>query len=184
MVTAPRPTRAEVADVANAVLDGSDAVMLSEETAVGRYPARAVRTMADISQETEQTRTRRLDWSVPPDRRDAEADALARAACDIAATLEVAALATVTVSGFTALRIAKYRPPQPIVAVTPQPETYRRLALVHGVIPALLPTATEDREALRHDARELLAGSGLAGRKVVFISFVSDARYILTTELL
>lgn len=184
MVTAPRPTRAEVADVANAVLDGSDAVMLSEETAVGRYPDRAVRTMAAIAQETEQTLTRRLDWSVPPDRRDAEADALARAACDIAATLEVAALATVTVSGFTALRIAKYRPPQPIVAVTPQSETYRRLALVHGVIPVLLPTATEDRETLRRDARELLAGSGLAGRRVVFISFVSDARYILTTELL
>ena len=87
-------------------------------------------------------------------------------------------------SGFTALRIAKYRPPQPIVAVTPQSETYRRLALVHGVIPVLLPTATEDREALRRDARELLAGSGLAGRRVVSISFVSDARYILTTELL
>ena len=184
MVTSPRPTRAEVADVANAVLDGSDAVMLSEETAVGHYPARAVRTMAEIAQETEQTISRLLDWRDTPDRDAAEADAMAQAACHIAATLQIAALATVTLSGFTALSIAKYRPPQPIVAVTPRLETYRRLALVHGVIPVLLPTETEDREELRRGSQELLRGYGLTGCKVVFVSFVSDERYILTTDIL
>ena len=193
MVDAPRPTRAEVADVANAVLDGSDAVMLSEETAVGQYPVRAVQTMAAIAQEAEkaaentagQVIVRPTDWgtaatnSVAP-----EVDAMAEAACHIAAALRVAAIATVTVSGFTALSIAKYRPPQPIIAITPRVETYRRLALVRGVTPLLLPTETENREEMVQASKALLRSHGLAGRKVVIVSFISAQQHLLTTDVL
>jgi pyruvate kinase len=193
MVDAPRPTRAEVADVANAVLDGSDAVMLSEETAVGQYPVRAVHTMAAIAQEAEKTagRTagqatvRMIDWDeVPVHTTAPEVDAMAEAACHIAATLKAAAIATVTVSGFTALSIAKYRPPQPIVAITPRLETYRRLALVRGVTPLLLTTETENREEMVQASKALLRRHGLAGRKVVIVSFISAEQHLLTTDVL
>ena len=193
MVDAPRPTRAEVADVANAVLDGSDAVMLSEETALGQYPVRAVHTMAAIAQEAEKTagRTagqatvRMIDWDeVPVHTTAPEVDAMAEAACHIAATLKAAAIATVTVSGFTALSIAKYRPPQPIVAITPRLETYRRLALVRGVTPLLLTTETENREEMVQASKALLRRHGLAGRKVVIVSFISAEQHLLTTDVL
>ena len=189
MVDAPRPTRAEVADVANAVLDGSDAVMLSEETAVGQYPVRAVQTMAAIAQEAEktaeQTTVRTADWDAAPVNSAApEVDAMAEAACHIAAALRVAAIATVTVSGFTALSIAKYRPPQPIVAITPRPETYRRLALVRGVTSLLLPTETEDRLEMVQASKTLLRSHGLEGRKVVIVSFISAEQHLLTTDVL
>jgi pyruvate kinase len=166
-------------------LDGSDAVMLSEETAVGPYPVRAVQTMAAIAQEAEQTTVRLTDWDDPPANTAApEVDAMAEAACHIAATLRVAAIATVTVSGFTALSIAKYRPPQPILAITPRPETYRRLALVRGVIPLLLPTETHDRQEMVQASKVLLRAHGLAGRKVVIVSFISAEQHLLTTDVL
>ncbi len=185
MVGAPRPTRAEVADVANAVLDGSDAVMLSEETAVGQYPVRAVQTMAAIARETEQTTVRMTDWDDAPANTAApEVAVMAEAACHIAATLRVAAIATVTVSGLTALSIAKYRPPQPIVAITPRPETYQRLALVRGVTPLLLPTETQDRQEMVQASKALLRAHGLAGRKVVIVSFISAEQHLLTTDVL
>ncbi len=189
MVNAPRPTRAEVADVANAVLDGSDAVMLSEETAVGQYPVRAVQTMAAIAQEAEktaeQTTVRPTEWGdAPTHTTTPKVDAMAEAACRIAAALRVAAIATVTVSGFTALSIAKYRPPQPILAITPRPETYRRLALVRGVTPLLLPTEMEDREELLQASKTLLRSHGLKGQKVVIVSFISVEQHLLTTDVL
>ena len=189
MVDAPRPTRAEVADVANAVLDGSDAVMLSEETAVGQYPVRAVQTMAAIAQEAEktaeQTTVRPTEWSdAPTHTTTPEVDAMAEAACRIAAALRVAAIATVTVSGFTALSIAKYRPPQPILAITPRPETYRRLALVRGVTPLLLPTEMEDREEMLQASKTLLRSHGLKSQKVVIVSFISVEQHLLTTDVL
>lgn len=183
MVTSPRPTRAEVADVANAVLDGSDAVMLSEETAVGQYPIRAAQTMAAIAQEAEQTTNRLAGWDAEHAiKANPGVDAMAQAACHIAATLNVAAIATATLTGFTALAIAKYHPPQAILAVTPRPETYQRLALVRGVTPLLLPTATQDREDMIRAAKDVLRSCGLQDQKVVIVS-LSDKRHVLTTEV-
>ena len=132
-----------------------------------------------------QATVRTADWDAAPVNSAApEVDAMAEAACHIAAALRVAAIATVTVSGFTALSIAKYRPPQPIVAITPRPETYRRLALVRGVTPLLLPTETEDRLEMVQASKTLLRSHGLEGRKVVIVSFISAEQHLLTTDVL
>lgn len=147
MIDNPHPTRAEASDVANAILDGTDAVMLSGETAVGKYPVEAVRVMAKIALTTERIlpfdRLRTLprqEWMreavlEPP---FTPTDAISQATCEIA--LEVAARAIIpsTVSGHTARMVAKHRPTTPIIAVTPSPETQRRLSLVWGVYPLLV----------------------------------------------
>jgi pyruvate kinase len=131
-----RPTRAEVTDVANAVLDGTDAVMLSEETAIGRFPVEAVTMMAAIAADAESSFPfdawlHRFEvGGLPP-------DAVARAACSMAAEIGAAAIVTCTESGATARRMARYRPRAPILAPTPHAETYRRLALVWGVTPLM-----------------------------------------------
>jgi pyruvate kinase len=133
MVDNPRPTRAEVTDVANAVLDGSDAVMLSEETAVGHFPLDAVKMMARIAEEAESdfpyaTWGARFDDGAP----EKTEAAVAHSACRIASEVAAAAIIVVTQSGLTARLVARYRPPQPIVAITPSEHTYRRLAMVWG----------------------------------------------------
>lgn len=139
MVNNYRPTRAEVTDVANAIFDGSDAVMLSEETAKGRYPVAAVRMLTKIAKEVEpglvQGNTfERLRMS---DNHTTIPDAISIATCQVANELNMKAIITCTQSGSTARFISKYRPQQKILAVTPSAETYRRLALVWGVIPIL-----------------------------------------------
>jgi pyruvate kinase len=136
MQDSPRPTRAEVADVANAVLDGTDAIMLSEETAIGRFPIEAVTTMAAIAADVESTFPfdawiHRFATGGPLP------EAVARAACIMAADIDAAAIVTCTQSGGTARRVARYRPRAPILAPTPHAESYRRLALVWGVTPLL-----------------------------------------------
>ena len=136
MQDSPRPTRAEVTDVANAVLDGTDAIMLSEETAIGRFPLEAVRMMAAIASDAEsvfpfEAWIHRFETGGPLP------DAVARAACSMAADIDAAAIVTCTQSGGTARRVARYRPRAPILAPTPHAETYRRLALVWGITPLL-----------------------------------------------
>jgi pyruvate kinase len=139
MIRNPRPTRAEASDVANAILDGSDAIMLSGETAIGRYPVETVRTMARIAGVTERSMPYQ-DWlqrTLPIGSRSVM-DAIAQVACETAAELGAKAIITSTVSGSTARRVASHRPPTPIVAPTPHRATYRRLALVWGVEPLLV----------------------------------------------
>jgi pyruvate kinase len=136
MQDSPRPTRAEVTDVANAVLDGTDAVMLSEETAIGRFPIEAVTMMAAIATDAESSFPfdawiHRFDTGGP------QPEAVARAACIMAAEIDAGAIVSYTQSGGTARRVAQYRPRAPIIAPTPRAETYRRLALVWGVTPLL-----------------------------------------------
>jgi pyruvate kinase len=171
MVVSPTPTRAEVADVANAIVDGSDAVMLSEETAVGRHPVRAVETMAAIAADTDRAGLRRaegsLDAAGPP---RTSHEAVVEAACRLAARLEVAVIATITRDGETARLAAKYRPRQPILAVTPHIATFRRLALVRGVLPVLLPASEEAPEAMLAAARAVTHERGWAGRLGVFVA--------------
>jgi pyruvate kinase len=144
MVDNPRPTRAEVTDVANAILDGSDAVMLSEETAVGSYPEEAVRMMARIAEETETIFPFDAWTSRFADGRKLRPEAaVAHSACQIADDVRASAIITFTQSGYTARLVAKHRPRQRILALTPEPETYRRLALVWGATPIL--TGPQDR---------------------------------------
>lgn len=139
MIRNPRPTRAEASDVANAILDGSDAIMLSGETAMGRYPLAAVQTMARIAAVTEQ-HIPYGDWL----RRAMDAqsrgvtDAISQTACEIAAELGAAAIITSTMTGSTARQIACHRPVTPIIAPTPSPRACRQLALVWGVQPLLV----------------------------------------------
>ncbi len=139
MMRWPRPTRAEASDVANAILDGSDAIMLSGETAVGRYAVEAVRTMARIAEVTEQS-VPYMDRLRDASRADSRSvtDTIGRMACEAAAELGAKAIITSTVSGSTARRVASHRPATPIIAPTPSLATYRQLALVWGVEPLLV----------------------------------------------
>jgi pyruvate kinase len=142
MVNNPRATRAEISDVANAIIDGTDAVMLSNETAVGEFPVEAVKMMAKIAVRTERERLGRP----PQDNKKSVPNAISSAAASIAAQLEAAAIMTLTKTGSTARSISKFRPHQPILAVTPHMDVARRLQMVWGVKPLLvldLPTTGE-----------------------------------------
>jgi pyruvate kinase len=133
MIASPRPTRAEATDVANAILDGTDAVMLSAETALGQYPTEAVRTMAEIAREVERhyphasLRDRRLENFEPT-----IASSIAEAATRASAELKIAYIVTGTTTGNTAHHIAAFRPQARIVALTPEPSVARKLALLWG----------------------------------------------------
>ncbi|VBB42790.1 Pyruvate kinase [uncultured Desulfatiglans sp.] len=144
MVDSPRPTRAEATDVANAVLDGTDAVMLSEETASGRYPVEAVRFMAQILQQTEIhfPHARYLERPVGGD----IPEAVAHASCTLAERLHAAAIIAPTRSGQTARLISSFRPGNHLIAVSPSEETVRRLTLCWGCLPILVarPSDTDD----------------------------------------
>jgi pyruvate kinase len=134
MVRSPRPTRAEVTDVANAILDGTDAVMLSQESAVGAYPVESVAMLGSIADRTENTLPYR-DWNekrVRRDRRD-PAYTLAYTACMAANELGLAALVVPTLSGRSARLISAHRPTVPIYALSPGRETVRRCGLMWGV---------------------------------------------------
>ena len=134
MITNPVPTRAEVSDVATAIFEGADAVMLSAESAAGQYPVEAVATMNRIAEEVE-TRPE-LPRIIHAQRTEPEAtgaDAIAAAARQIAETLDLAAIVCWTSSGSTALRVARERPQSPIIAISPNLATGRRLSLVWGV---------------------------------------------------
>ena len=145
MVDNPRPTRAEASDVYNAIVDGTDAVMLSNETAVGKYPVEAVKTMATIAVIAEQS----IGTNRPPplkpiykpnaEGREAISDAVSQATCQIAEVLNSKAIVTSTLTGYTTRRVAKERPRTPILCVTPSEVTYRRMALVWGVLPLHIP---------------------------------------------
>jgi len=133
MTENPRPTRAEASDVANAILDGSDAVMLSAETAVGKYPVESVAMMARIIDEAEGSVAQFPEPA--PNERLVVSETVAELACHASRELHMRAIAVFTHSGFTAGLVSRYRPQTPIVAFSPETETRRRLALVWGVLP-------------------------------------------------
>lgn len=134
MIRNPRATRAEVSDVANAIFDRTDAVMLSGETAVGRYPLQSVREMDRICRAAEDAIDYGQDISASTAwGRGDRYDALTHAACELAEVLDVDAILTSTQSGLSSVRVARFRPPNKIIAVSPEQETVRRLALVWGV---------------------------------------------------
>ena len=179
MVQAPRPTRAEASDVANAILDGTDAVMLSAETAVGAYPLEAVCAMDRIAREMELQRQgrgvsldaalgrRAADGASLPLHRQTQSgpvrteDAIAVAVCAAAEMLSAPLIVCFTSSGFTARKVATCRPTVPIFASTPEPETFRQLALVWGVTAAITQHST-DYDVLLGIARQQILERGLA----------------------
>lgn len=172
MVESPRPTRAEVADVANAVLDGTDAVMLSEETAVGKHPVEAVAFMKKICLDAEKsTESELLSSRFDKDEIVPIPEAVAHAACHLANNCAAKAIIPFTRTGSSARLVAKYRPRQLILAPTPSEETYRRLSLIRGVIP--LKTADmRDTERMIENVFKAALASGWAtkGEKVVVTS--------------
>jgi pyruvate kinase len=154
MVSSTRPTRAEVADVANAILDGTDAVMLSQETAVGAYPVEAVEMMASIAQRTEHEAPYRT-WNEERVRRDARDPAytVAYMACAAARELHLAALVVPTLSGRSARLISAHRPQVPIYALSPGHETVRRCNLMWGVQAASMRRHEVTEELIADAAR-------------------------------
>lgn len=135
MIRNPRPTRAEVSDVANAVLDGTDALMLSGETAMGRFPVESANMMARTILAAETTLTYCVDRANKSRMRLTTTEAISKATCEIAAALQASAIITSTQSGTTARQVAKHRPSPPIIAVSPSEEIVRQLELTWGVIP-------------------------------------------------
>jgi len=161
MMRNPRPTRAEASDVANAVLDGSDALMLSGETTIGHYPLEAVRTMARIIERTEVELHQRIARAPSlRSRKGSIAEAVSHATRETAQDLEAAAIITPTVSGHTAKMVAKYRPQAPIIAVTPSPMVQRQLCLYWGVYP-LLAERTDNTDQMLSDAVNTARERGL-----------------------
>jgi len=160
-----RPTRAEATDVANAILDGSDALMLSGETARGMYPVEALRMMKRIILYTESSFIEKVnivpahEYGFPTVTSPPEA--ISQAACSISRNIKVKFIVAFTKTGFTARLISKFRPPVPIIAFTPDERVLRRLCLYHGVRPMLMKRLNSTDEILREVERTLLR-AGLA----------------------
>ncbi|MEG2000284.1 MAG: pyruvate kinase [Evtepia sp.] len=171
MMNNPRPTRAEITDVANAVYDGTSAVMLSGETAAGKYPVEAVRTMSAIANRTEADinyfgRMRKM----ATDSRLGISGATAHAACTTATDTNASAIVTVSKSGATARLLSKYRPVTPIIACVMKEKIQRHLALSWGVTPILMPFA--------HNTDEMIDGSVEAARAA---GLISDGEIVVVT---
>ena len=166
MVDSPRPTRAEAADVANGVLDGADAVMLSEETASGNHPVEAVHYMALIAASAEKNYPHTYYLRILP--KNEIAESVANAACMLAKNIDAAAIAATTRSGSTAIQIARYRPAQPILALSPDRQSVRRLALYWGCLPIFLDNIEDTDEMVEKAATTALEkGHVRKGDKVV-----------------
>ncbi|MFP3855247.1 MAG: pyruvate kinase, partial [Anaerolineales bacterium] len=172
MIRDPRPTRAESSDVANAVFDGSDVLMLSGETAIGKHPIRAVETMAEIILDAE---VHTLEWGFQPahDERSKVSDAAAttQAARELAHDRNAVAVGVFTRSGRTALLMSKSRPRMPILGFTPEEKTYNRMALFWGVDPHLIPMARSVEEMIDHMEQALVrTGKVDSGDRVVLVA--------------
>jgi pyruvate kinase len=174
MVEHPRPTRAEAADVANAIFDGTDALMLSGETAAGNYPVQAVATMASIAKASES----RIDYGDKLSRGELHYDvsiaaAIARSACSTAVEIGAKAIVCCTRSGQTARLVSQFRPPMPIVAVSPEEATLRRVGLYWNTVG--VPAAfQEDVNDMVESSKSAMLQSGFAtrGDRVVIVAGV------------
>jgi pyruvate kinase len=183
-----RPTRAEASDVANAVLDGTDAVMLSGETAIGDHPVRVVETMDRIIRDIEaspeyaESREQRI-----PAAGNTRTDALARSARFLARDIGASAVVAASESGYTALKAAKYRPSIPIVAATPSEAVTRKLALSWGIIPVTTPYRSDGADAIIQSATQaaLKTEAAEGGDTVVVLSgMMTELEGLNTANLL
>lgn len=152
MVESPMPTRAEVTDVANAVLDGTDAIMLSEETAIGKYPNKAVKMMSRIAIITEEYLTYFREGDRSPSNESASIpDSISHSATILARDLKANTICAITRTGYTARAIARFRPKSRILALTPEEDVYYQMALVWGVLPVKY-ALQQDQNKLFKDA--------------------------------
>jgi pyruvate kinase len=171
MIERPSPTRAEVSDVANAIYDGTDAVMLSAETSVGKYPVEAVRMMDRIAAESDEA-IRKKGYQEPPHTaKPTDPEILADTAYRAARESGAAAIVVFTSTGSSARLVSRYRPPVPIFAVTPHDTTTRQLAVNYGVTPVLAPDVSSTDEMLAQMERVLVEGGYMKkGQLVVFLA--------------
>ncbi|OAQ51842.1 hypothetical protein HTG_15780 [Natrinema mahii] len=188
MVTARRPTRAEASDVANAVLDGTDAVMLSAETAIGDHPVAVVDAMDSIVREVEGSaeHAELLEQRVPA-AGEARTDALARSARFLARDIDADAVVAATESGYTALKTAKYRPGVPVVASTPSQAVRRQLALTWGVTPLYANVSGQGAGAVVEKAVQAALNAGVAesgDTVVVLCGMMTELEGANTTNML
>jgi pyruvate kinase len=184
MIRNPRPTRAEASDVANAILDGTDAIMLSGETATGKYPVLTVETMVRIAHETEAAQASLPARNIAAHPGPYFAEAVAHATVDTAENLDAAAILAPTVSGETARTIARFRPQCQIVAVTPSPITQRQLALIWGVYP-ILASRSESTDQVISDAVEAAQQHGYVDEGDIIIITGGSVGYgVGTTNLM
>lgn len=183
MIRNPRPTRAEATDVANAIYDGTDAIMLSGETAAGSYPVEAVRTMANIARKTEQT-----IYSRPTIKKPAIintiTDAISYATCTIARELRAKAIITSTKSGYSAKAVAKYRPKPPIIAVTPKNKVMKTLQIVRGVYPLKVKDTKSTDEMFNEAIQGALDSKMIKSGELVIITAGVPANMTGTTNLI
>ena len=171
MIERPTPTRAEVSDVANAIYDGTDAVMLSAETSVGKYPVEAVSFMNRIAAESEESLRNKGYQDPPHSAQPSTAEILADAAYHAARESRAAAIVVFTSTGSSARLVSRYRPPVNIFAVTPHDTTTRQLSVNYGVTPVLAPDVSSTDEMLAHMDRVMVEGGHLEkGQLVVFLA--------------
>jgi len=173
MIHNPLPTRAEASDIANAVFDGTDAVMLSAETAAGEYPVESVKMMERIIREAE---SHSKEWETKLDRvrglGESDAASMSRAAYELANDEDVTAVAVFTSQGSTAWLVSKIRPAKRILAFTPHEMTYRKMAFLWGVYPQLVPFAYTLEEMLGHvDAALIKSGVEQGGQVALLCGF-------------
>jgi pyruvate kinase len=174
MITSPVPTRAEVSDVATAIYEGADAVMLSAESAAGQFPVEAVETMNRIAMQVEQDPLHRgILHAQRTEPEQTGADAIAAAARQIADTLDLAAIVCWTFSGSTALRVARERPRSPVIAISPNLATARRLSVVWGVHSIVAEDARDLDDMVGRACRLAFKdGFAKAGQRVIIVAGV------------
>lgn len=168
MITKPRPTRAEISDVANAVYDGTSAVMLSGETAAGIYPVEAVRAMAKIAEQTEKDinyvrRFRSAEFKI-----SSATDAISHATCDLAIDLDAKLIVACSLSGRTARMVSRFRSPTPIIGLTTDERAWRKLSLSWAVLP-MLTEEYQSTDVLFYNATRMAKESGMAGKGDVIV---------------
>ena len=171
MIDNANPTRAEVSDVANAIYDGTDAVMLSAETSVGKYPVNAVEYMVRIAEEAERSIRQRGFVGLPQSAEPSDSEIVADAVFNAARAAQVRAIVVFTESGYSARLISRYRPPVEIIAMTPSMDTVRRLLVSYAVTPVLAPnTVTTDEMLSQMDTFLVDRGFLRPGDKVIFVA--------------
>jgi pyruvate kinase len=167
----PRPTRAETSDVANAILDGTDAIMLSGETAAGKYPIESVRTMAKIAERTEAS-FHHEEWlnKISKEAGHTITDSISQAVVHTGRNLKASAIVTATERGYTPRMIAKYRPNVPVLAVTPNEDILRKLSLVWGVVPVLGVECSNTDEMLQSSIHAAISSSIVSQGDLIIIT--------------
>ncbi len=175
MLSSPTPTRAEVTDIANAIIDGSDALMLAEETAVGNYPVESVQVLERVALETERFLPKEITSQRRAWHEGSQEDAIAFAACETALQVSAAAIVTPTRTGKTARLVSKYRPPLPIIALTSH-ESVQKQLLLSWRVQTVLTREFDSTEAIFKEAEKTVAGLGLAKKGDCIIVVSGDPK--------